>query len=230
MKMRIKQFWIFQKTIKFMLFFLMTCNAILARGQGNIFSITGPPDITSQYSATLALDAYPAGISLITTEAYINVDVSISLAGDSGGMAIAYLTTKIGPGTTTANQIASTSFDFPSTPSLAPIFSGLNLAAGTYYLIIEETAEGSSGNGLWNGTPSPDANLAANVTDNGEYSYFNSTSGYIPAAPFSRSSINYLDFAITGSAVPEPAAAWLALFGGGFFVFMRTRNRVGVEK
>lgn len=78
------------------------------------------------------------------TDLYSNVSVKAEL--DGNGTAIngtAYLMTQVGPGTTTANQIASADFAvtaLPFGPDLTTLFTGLTLGPGTYYLII--TASG----------------------------------------------------------------------------------------
>jgi hypothetical protein len=207
---------------------LITIMAVrIANGQGTIISVSGPPDgVYHQYGATLTTNGYPAGVSWIAAGAYSNVSISILLDGDSGATGMAYLTTRIGSGTTTASQIASSSFSFPSTQSFMPVLSGFSLAAGTYYLIVQQTATGSSGNGLWEGTPSPTITSAANVTANGEYDYDNTFSGYTPSAAFVRAyTTTYYEYYITGSPVPEPSAPLLVLLGCGVAICFCTRRQ-----
>jgi hypothetical protein len=200
--------------------------ANIGNSQGTIISVSGPPDTTSQWGGGLAVGGYPEGVSWIATSAFQNVIISISLAGDPGATGMAYLTTKVGAGTTAANAIASASFAFPSTSSLVPVLSDLNLGAGTYYLIIQQTANDSNGRGLWNGTASPSIISAPGVVANGEYSYFNSVQGYPPAAPFSVRSATHYDYEVTSSAVPEPPAALYILISTSILILGTLRNRV----
>ena len=80
-----------------------------------------------------------------TTSAYQNVSISAWLSGSAavGGLTTgpleAYLTTSIGPGATSATQVASTviNVSLPSASSVeVSLFSGLTLAPGTYYLVL----------------------------------------------------------------------------------------------
>src|SRR5579862_465088 len=99
----------------------------------------------------------------------------------------AYLTTSIGPGTTVANQVAAATVTiFPSAgPSVGYIlFSGLNLAAGSYYIVVDT---GSLGIG-WSGNNAGDGVLSAAPG----YTYLGSygldgldQSGYEPGYPVS---------------------------------------------
>jgi len=115
-------------------FTLLALTAGSANGQGTIISVTGPADMTRQWSGGLGVNDNLQGVSWITTSAITNVRISVDLAGDSGATGEAFLTTQIGPGTTTANQIATASFSFPAIDSFTTVLSGLNLSAGTNYL------------------------------------------------------------------------------------------------
>jgi hypothetical protein len=217
--------WGWRKIIGCGAFLVIVATADLAESQGTLISITGPPDTTHQWGGPLTATGYPEGVSWIATSAFSNVKISIPLDADAGATGMAYLTTKIGSGTTAANAIASSSFSFPSASSLTTVFSGLNLGDGTYYLVIQQTATGSTGNGMWDGTPTPSITSAASVTANGEYWDFNLTSGYPPASPFSEGSATHYEYNITSSPVPEPSAIWLNLLGGGAAVFVRECRR-----
>jgi len=182
--------------------------------QGTVISISGPPDTTYQYDEPFDLGTSVTGVSWISTSYFRNVTVSIALEGDAGATGTAYLTQAIGIGATTSSLVAKSNFAFPSTTVWSPVLSGLNLGAGTYYLMILETAVGSNGLGVWNGTPYPQITSAATVSANGEYWSYGTVHGYAPATSFSEGFTTYLDYSVT-SSVPEPSAGWLILVGGG---------------
>jgi hypothetical protein len=216
------------KTIGCWAFFLLpTAYPGSTSGQGVIISVTGlptPVSVTDGFNATLnATNSYNGlfGISWMSTSSFSNVKISIELDGDLGATGVAYLTKQIGFGTTTANQIASTSFAFPSTSSLVPVMSGVNLGAGTYYLVIRETAIGTSGDAVWLGTASPSVDTAANINANGEYWNSGTFSSYAPASAFSRDSTTTYDYTVESVPVPEPSVTWLVLLGGGVMIWRR---------
>ena len=203
-------------------FLVITMITGLAYGQGVVISVSGPaapPNGVSGFNGDLGVGTSLAGVSWSSTAAFLNVNISVALEGDTGATGVAYLTTRIGSGTTTANQIASASFAFPATSSLTPIFSGLNLGAGIYFLIIQQTATGSTGNGVWQGTTSPTVTLAAYVTANGEYWYNGSFPSYVPASAFGRGFTTYYDYTV--ATVPEPSVTWLILLGSGVVIWGR---------
>lgn len=75
-------------------------------------------------------------------------NVSIAAFVTSGAPVAAYLTTQTGSGTTVQNQIAATTFTGSSdtTGQLTTIFTGLNLAAGDYYLTLVSTVAANAPN------------------------------------------------------------------------------------
>lgn len=237
----VKLFWVFMKRKLGMIInwrnscgcgalLLVATTIDLAKGQGNIISVSGPivpPNAASAYSDYLNVSNSLLGVSWSSSATFSNVNISVLLAGNAGATGAAYLMTRIGSGTTTAYQIAAASFAFPSTQSLVPVLSGFNLGAGTYYLILQQTASGSNGDGVWLGTSSPTVTTAAGVTANGEYWFTGSFPSYAPASGFGRGSITYFDYAVTSLPVPEPSSAWLFLLGGGVAILGRRRSCVG---
>jgi hypothetical protein len=203
---------------------ILTISPGVAFGQGTIFTVSGPSDTNSQSSAHLGTGVKPFGFSWISAGAFSNVNVSLSLNADPGATAIAYLTTSIGPGTTESNEIASANFAFPSTFGSVSVLSGLYLTNGTYFLIIQQTAAGINGDGLWNGTPVPSAIYDSAITPNHQYFYYSIPSpDYPPSASFSYSTalVPTLDFSITGVSVPEPTAFPLICLGSAFLIFLK---------
>jgi len=120
----------------------------------------------------------------------------------------AYLTTQIGPGTTVADEIASTSFSVTGLafdPTDDPLFTGLTLGPGTYYLVL--TATGSQPGG-WEITSTGITPVTApGVTDIDLGHQGTGTASYPPALSFSLVNGNPLEFSVTGtsSATPEPS-------------------------
>lgn len=100
-------------------------------------------------------------------------EVSVSAEIDPNGngsthtaIGTAYLTTRIGPGTTTANQLASVPFSVTGidTPVLTTLFSGLTLGAGTYYLVLSSPPNESAGWEFGRCCPAPPPVTAPGVT------------------------------------------------------------------
>jgi len=79
-------------------------------------------------------------------------DVSITADVAGHGVGTAFLMTKVGPGATAADQVATASFTFPEifvAPShTVPLFTGLSLPAGHYFLVLT----GAPTVGVWDTT------------------------------------------------------------------------------
>src|SRR5579863_2329603 len=107
-----------------------------------IVSVIGDP------GGPVVLDSSSDGAGQITeaswtqTTAFSNFSIQAALFGAAGTHVQAYLTDAIGLGTTAANVIASGSFLINSEPSgqfppvWTDLFTGTNLGAGTYYLVL----------------------------------------------------------------------------------------------
>lgn len=164
----------------------------------------------------------PEGISWTQASTYDDVSISGVFAGVgvSGGTGTVYLMDQIGPGTTTSNEIASTTISaaFGQTSSTS-LFSGLTLGPGTYYLLLlsDNVSNGVAGPGgiawavpyAFTDTTAPGASIGSGFV------VFSSAS-YAPASDITP--INGLDFALSVSgnsaaAVPEPSS--LLLIGTG---------------
>jgi hypothetical protein len=99
---------------------------------------------------------------------------------------------------------------------MTPVLSGLDLGAGTYYLVIQQTATGSTGDGWWLGTSSPTVTSATAIIGYNQYHSIYSIAGYAPATSFAPTSPISYNFTVT--SVPEPSVLWLILLAGGVAV------------
>jgi len=156
--------------------------------------------------------------------------VSISFLGNgvsSTATGKAYLTTRIGSGTTVADQIASTTF----TPSAGPpspitLFSGLTLPADTYYL----TVFADPGSQIaWAATNSPTTILGPGVSLN-----FSAADGenllalgsFAPYLPATEPGFGFQDnLLLDVTSVPEPSTPSMLVVCGLAAVFWRRRGR-----
>lgn len=143
---------------------------------------------------------------------YYAVTVAASFCSTDGSTATgtAYITNSVGPGTTTANQIATTavsttrncSTDPTLTTAPTTIFTNLTLPAGTYHLVLNET----SANMAWSfeNTATTTETTGTGVTSNVDA--HGSANAYPPATtPTTFGSPNRgLLFSVTGTAGTPP--------------------------
>jgi hypothetical protein len=156
-----------------------------------ILSVTGPVSGSPGIAPNQTI-----AISFTIGQSYSNVSISVDLQSTFYGTA--YLTTALGPGTTYANQIASSSF-VSTTPLNNPgtfqtILRGISIVPGTYFLVLSTTQSGNlvTGTPAWSATSSPVtvADLGASLGGTGYYVSFtfapciDTGSGYPPAEPF----------------------------------------------
>src|SRR3954469_2860218 len=178
--------------------------------QVTVVQRTGPQTTAYSIFANQAL-----GVTWSQTSPFTGVSVFATIGGVSGS-GFAYLTNKIGPGTTAAaNEIASTPVSFPAASTETQLFSGLSLPAGTYYL----TLAGSAGD--WGSTSTPTVNKAAGVTLFADYATF-TPAAYPPSSSVFSTGTNLI-FRVT-AAVPESSATIQFLFGAGLVAFLGFRR------
>ena len=205
-----------------------------------IISVTGPPGLSFGAGINSSLSA-----SWSASQAYTDVSIAVLvdafIVGDTP-MATAYLTTRIGPGTTVADEIAQGQFTVPlelpicsssSCGALVTVFSGLSLPSGTYFLTLGPPATGRSSVG-WFPTGEPTLLTDTGVTAGHNFIVREEAMAYPPATAFNtftliRSTgsgeiiITYpLIFTVTGTEatpIPEPATyvlcatGWVGLLG-----------------
>lgn len=153
-------------------------------------------------------------------------DASIDAGIDGTGTLVAYLTDQIGPGTTIADQIATSTFTVNNAPQSneATVFTGLTLPAGTYYLVIAQSSANTGDIAAWAATANPV------VTGSPLFDVFPATSGggienaFLPGSAFEESTVNskatYGFMEVSGVAVPEPAEPIPLLVGSAFLGWM----------
>jgi hypothetical protein len=107
------------------------------------------------YAATGNVDANPAIMNTGSSVQFVAgswsqavdlTNVTLEARINGSGTLVAYLTTRLGPGTTVADQIAISTFSVGGAPqsNFSTIFTGLSLPANTYYLTIAQSAVGPS--------------------------------------------------------------------------------------
>lgn len=145
-----------------------------------------------------------------------------------------YVTNAIGAGTTAANIIASGIAPLPTFPSspdfddmpLTILASGLDLPAGTYYLVFDGPA---TGDGEWWGDHSGVITTLASGFSVGSYFATQTPDPFAPASPFFVNTGSQFVFELDGTvAVPEPST-WMLLLSGFALagVALRRRRRTG---
>ena len=148
------------------------------------------------------------GVSWAQPRTYGDVRIFARLLGgppNDGGTA--YLTTRIGPGTTAAHAITQSSFQFPNTGTDdrdVLLFSGLTLTGGTYYVTLVNAAPADQGG--WWATAEPVVTVDAGVTVGTPHSIgaFTPRAAYPPASAFQ--AFTYpLKFTVIGVAPSPPA-------------------------
>jgi hypothetical protein len=192
---------------------------------GTIVSVTGFADHTYVVGS---LEAILASSFTITT-AYDNVSVSANF-DSSVGTGTAYLTNRIGPGTTAGNVLATGTY---TTTGDDLLFSGLDLTPGSYYVV----AFGTFNQG-WDGTDNPTVVTASGVTRNADY-FTNQFGSGVPNTSFppastllvSNPQLNLL-YSVTGDVaptVPEPGT-WMLLLSAGAACIAIGRMRRAVPR
>jgi len=152
------------------------------------------------------------GVSWGQTSSYENVSISAELTAfdHTTETGRAFLSTRIGPGTSLADQIAYTAFTFPSHADDLLLFSGLSLPAGQYYLSLVGNS-GSWGSG-WVGSDTPTLKTGAGVVLGTSWGFRSPTLSYLPSSAVYDGG-HMPNFTVTGTPVPETMPTfWILAF------------------
>lgn len=202
--------------------FVMCAAIAAATGMAHADQLIAPDSATATTGSVISSTQYNA-VEFTLSANYINVDIDASLTAAAGGSGTAYLTTAVGPGTTGADLVASTPFDFAVAPGIevgwVDLFSGLSLPADTYYLV-------------W-GAPFVPDNTSGSVEIGGGYvldpnasvgsMFFTTTArdeAFPPASTWSASGLGNRFFRVSGD-VPAPSSALALMAAAG----MTSRRR-----
>lgn len=167
---------------------------------------------------------YRVGWTQADTYGTVSVSAKLNSGGAAGQTGRAYLTTQIGPGTSVANEIASTNFTFPLQPANLMLFSGLHLPPGTYYLSIigDSTTWGS----CWVSGSATNVDTGTAVTSLGGFGAAGGVvSNYFPASPVYFNGPIPPEFSVLGTDLNHPA---LQIFQNGNSILISwTTNSTG---
>jgi hypothetical protein len=184
-----------------------------------IISSTGP-----LYSVGVGIfSTVPDAIPFTLGKSYSDLEFDVDLIGYFNGTA--YLMNQIGPGTTIANQIATSSFTSaasdPGSFQLVMNYADA-LGPGTYYLVLA-TTQNSVPQGM-QVTISP--TIVANDGSSVGHVWQGFGSGYPPVDSFSNTSF-YPEFVLTGTvaSVPEPTTWSLLILGTVALLGTRRRSK-----
>ena len=133
-------------------------------------SASGATIVSDLFSAmpTVASVGADHVVTWTQTGTYSGVVIAAELQSNNGNATVtgtAYLMTQLGPGTTAGNEVAPPAavsvFGVPAQNVLTPLFSGLTLGPGTYFVLIDSSAQFGVG---WAGTGTPVRTLGTGVT------------------------------------------------------------------
>lgn len=204
----------------------LAVHADLASAQNTIYS-TFVPQVVGYLSGSS-----PQAAAAAWSQTDMFGDVSVAVRIDGGGATnsgTAYLTTRFGPGTTLADEIAHASYSVSGPqfqPQTVTLFSGLTLGPGTYYLTIVGAGWEYAGSNI---TP---------VMAPGVQTVFRERLGTLPFASYPPSGNfqpefvpppgfpppSYWQYSVT--SIPEPTPAALLLFGAAVWVAGRYGRRL----
>jgi hypothetical protein len=177
--------------------------------------------------------AAAAGWSQTSMYSNVTITAEVDPGSSAGDIGTAFLMTKIGPGTTVADQIATTNFTATGTAGtymLDTLFTGLTLGPGSYYLVLESANYSTNGGMGWeldSGTPVTGSGVTL-LFANANTFPATTPGSYVPAMNFSGSIGGTWDFSVTseaGSASPEPGSFFM-LATGAAALFLVRRKRV----
>jgi hypothetical protein len=146
---------------------------------------------------------YRVGWTQADTYDAVSVSAKLGSGGPTDQTGRAYLTTQIGPGTSVSNQIAFTYFTFPSEPIDLPLFQGLHLPPGSYYLSI--IGDSSTWGSQWATGSATNATSAPDVLFLEAFGASGAMNDYFPASPFYSEGFVRVEFTVQGIGITHPA-------------------------
>jgi hypothetical protein len=185
----------------------------------------GDTVITESISGTSGGQGGILAVSWTETGSFTNVSIGAVLASSNGlstATGTAYLMNLIGPSATSANEVTTpfSGISVAGNNSLneIPLFSGLSLGPGTYFLVIVPTDFNQIDSLDWDLTNPGSVALGSGVTQNSDEDVSGSPAGFGPASTFVNQTNRQL-FSVTGDAasgpppsgVPEPASITMLL-------------------
>jgi hypothetical protein len=147
--------------------------------------------------------------SFTTTTAYSNVTIALNLfnLGPSAALATAYLSNAVGPGATAIATSSPASVPGTGVQANFTVFSGLNLPAGTYYVVVAGNLNCDVAGIAWSqSTGSPALGPGVTLNGEGNTSPFDGTPNVSnpPASTFVANAANF-SILVTGTAGGAPA-------------------------
>jgi hypothetical protein len=197
-----------------LIFPLLACNAA---AQNVVLSVGNFDWWVVLYSGQAFAESWTQAIP------YENVSIFADLTafGHTTETGRAFLTTRLGPGTSLADEVAYTAFTFPSSPSDQLLFSNLTLPAGQYYLsLVGDSPSWGSG---WVGSDAPTIEMGPGAALGGSYGFSSPGLSYLPSSAINNGG-SKPDFIVAGTAIPEPSTYGI-LAGTAVFFFAIYSNR-----
>lgn len=181
-----------------------------------LLTVTGASTLGHTISSNQA-----AAVSFTLTRAFEGVTATADITGLSprGGV---FLMKDLGPGTGFADIVAAVDIGaITFAGSETVLFSGLNLGAGDYAIVIASDQSSPNSTLIWNGSRSAQVTASAGVID-GIDLFASDTAEFPPASAFSAVFDRSAHFALFIPAVPEPAT-WLLMAVGVGLLWARQR-------
>lgn len=154
----------------------------------------------------------------------VSISANLTAFGRTTETGRAFLTTRLGPGTTIADQVAFTTFAFPAVESDVVLFSDLTLAPATYYLtLVGDSASWGSG---WTGSVPALYDVGPGVTWEGTYGFRSPQTPFLPSSAIWDDTMAPPHFTVTGTPIPEPST-YAAILGVAVLVGVALSRRRG---
>jgi hypothetical protein len=165
-------------------------------------------------------------VSWTQTDTYTNVTIDANIAVANGNPSeeatgTAYLMTEIGPGATTAEEVASGPVSVLGNPginAMTQIFKSLTLGPGTYYLVIDPSDFNMVDSLDWDKATTPTQSFGAGVSDAMTFVADGTAASFVPASSFTSNDSTPIfsvtgDLSATPTAAPEPSTTILLACG-----------------